>query len=326
MRDLRPHYAEVRGSNQKAKGAMSMKFSHIFIIMTLAAVLLLVSPVPAQAGNTPTVIYQTAFSTDPQWTTNNPSFDYWDANTGMYHFSIEPSTGGYAYVSVPYTGGSFTLEYDLLLQQVDPGATFRLGLSGSEMDRSKGPNVLTEFTNAKYGNLFWLRVITPSQKLLEVSSQSGSYGGPTVTYALNKTYHVQVIYDDDSQTVTEQVTDKASGQIVWSYYLSTYEQLHDMNRIYVGAGGDYGMMYQYATGYIDNIRLYGQTPSAPVITASTPTISFPPTYTPRQTVKATTAPPAPTPTPTSPSSGLLVWAALGITSIGMAVRHHRKDR
>jgi hypothetical protein len=303
-----------------------MKFSRFFIIIGLAAgLLLLVSPLQAQTVNTPMVIYQTSFTTDPQWTTNNPSFDHWDPNAGVYDFSIEPSTGGSAYTPVQYNGGSFTLEYDLLLQRVDEGATFRLGFSGTDMDRTKGPNVLTEFTNIPKGNLLWLRVITPGQKLMEVSSQSDSYGGPTVTYALNKTYHVQVIYDDDNQMVTERVTDKDSGQLVWSYFLNTYESLRDMNRIYVGSGGDYGMMYIYATGYIDNVRLLGTTPSTPAASV-TPTISLPPTYTPRPLTTATSASPAPTPTPTSPSSGLMACAALGIIGISVATQYHRKDR
>ena len=28
-----------------------------------------------------------------------------------------------------------------------------------------------------------------------------------------------------------------------------------MNRIYLGSRGDYGAMYVYASGYIDNVRL-----------------------------------------------------------------------
>jgi hypothetical protein len=303
-----------------------MKFSHIFIAITLGAgLLLLVSLGAAQTTTAQTVIYQSAFSTDPQWTTNNPSLDYWDGSTGTYHFSIEPSNGGYAYVSVPYTGGSFTLEYDVLLQKVDPGTTFRLGFSGTDMDRSEGPNVLTEFTNAKDGQLFWLRVITPGQKLTEVSSQSGSYGGPTVTYALNTTYHVMVMYDNDTEIVNEQVTDKASGQVVWTYFVNTYEQLHDMNRIYIGSVGDYNPLDNYATGYIDNVRLYGEAPATTTIPA-TPTLSLPPTYTPRPTTKVTTAaPPAPTPTK-SPLSGILACAAFGITGIWVATRFNKQGR
>ena len=36
-----------------------------------------------------------------------------------------------------------------LLERVDPGATFRLGFTGDDMDFNKGPNVITAFTNSK---------------------------------------------------------------------------------------------------------------------------------------------------------------------------------
>ena len=35
------------------------------------------------------------------------------------------------------------------------------GLSGTEMDPSKGPSVLSVFTNAKYGQIMWLHLVTP---------------------------------------------------------------------------------------------------------------------------------------------------------------------
>ena len=87
--------------------------------------------------------------------------------------------------------------------QVDPGATFRLGFSGTEMDRGKGPNVITEFSTSKYGDIMWLRMVSQNARLNERSSASDSYNGPTINYQLNTTYHVVVTYDDDAKTVTE---------------------------------------------------------------------------------------------------------------------------
>jgi len=127
-----------------------------------------VQPIQAQSSDDQTTIYQTSFASDPHWVTNNPSTNYWDPNMGMYSFSIEPSTGGYSYIPVAFDSGSFTLEYDVILTRIDEGATFRMGLSGAEMDPSKGPNVLSEFTNAKYGQIMWLHMVTPGNKLVEM--------------------------------------------------------------------------------------------------------------------------------------------------------------
>jgi hypothetical protein len=73
-----------------------MKHPRIFYILTLvAALIILTCPIQADTG-TQKVLYQNSFATNPQWTTNNPSSDYWDQAKEMYHFSIEPSSGNYA--------------------------------------------------------------------------------------------------------------------------------------------------------------------------------------------------------------------------------------
>jgi hypothetical protein len=242
----------------------------------------------------------------------------------MYHFSLEPSTGGYAYTLVDYEGGSFTLDYDLILTKVDEGATFRFGLSGSEMDPSKSPNVLSMFTNGKYGQILWLHLVTPGSKLMEVNSQQAAvemgptaYNGPTVKYELNKTYHVTVKYEKIQKILSMTVSEKITGKEIWSYFLKTSEDLNGMNRIYMGSKGDYGMMNIYALGYIDNVRL--TTPAAVTTTPAEVTQGTIVTTTPTKipTAKQTIIVPTPYPTDTaeSPSAGILAIAALGIAGV-----------
>ena len=299
----------------------------------VATLILLVCPIQAESGNGPTSLYVTAFSTNPQWTTNNPSSDYWDPGKGMYHFRIEPSTQNYAYTPpIEYVGGSFTLEYDVTLEQVDEGTSFRLGFSGTEMDRSKGPNVLTEFTNdPKYGNILWLRLVTMSAKLMEVNSHTSfdadSYRGPTFNFELNKTYHVVVNYDDTQKTLTERVTEKTTGKQVWSYYLNTWETLRGMNRIYIGSGGDYGSMFKYAIGYIDNVRLYAPAAVTVAPTEVTAQQSSAPAFTPRTTTrKPTTVPPTPATTPTTSPSIVVACGSLGIMGAAASWQRMKKNR
>lgn len=291
-----------------------MKISKICaILIALAAFFLFAAPVMADNIN---VLYQTTFSENPKWTTNNPSLDYWDASKGAYHFGIEPSTQGYAYSpAINYMSGPFTYEYDVTLNKMDDGATFRFGFSDAEMDLSQGPNVLTDFSNVKYGYIMGLTVITQSSKLEEVDSYTGSYGGPTVRYELNTTYHVTVVYSNVTNTVTETVVNKQTGQQVWSYFVGTQEPLRGMNRVYLGSKGDYGSMGIYAIGYLDNVRVY--TPAAEVTTAPTtiPTSAIP-TYDVSKTVKTTTTAPLPThiqtttPQPSPLSDGIAIVAVI----------------
>jgi hypothetical protein len=309
-----------------------MKHPRIFFILTLAAALIVLT-CPVQATGTQGVLYQNSFATDPHWTTNNPSTDYWDQAKEMYHFGIAPNTGNYAYSpSIDYDSGSFTIEYDVTLAQVDEDATFRLGFSSKEMDRNKGPNIVTEFANAKYGQIMWLHIVTPSAKLEEVNSDTSSYKGPTIKYDLDTTYHVQVDYNADTNVVTETVTNKASGVQLWSYYVGTQDSLKGMNRIYIGSVGDYsGTENKYATGWIDNVRITTTADAAstvittPVTQSTTPQ----PTYSKRPTAKATTAialTPIPTTTKKSPTSGIIALVALGIIGTCAVAKTLNKKR
>ncbi len=196
---------------------------YLMYLIIAACLLVLIPPIQAVSDeNSDRVIYQTSFTSDPRWDTNNPSTNYWDPNTGMYHFSLEPSTGGYAYTVIDYDRGSFSLDYDMILNRIDDGATFRFGMAGSEMDPSKAPNVLTMFTNnqAKYGQIMVLHLVTPGSKLIEVSSQTSSdpraYNGPTAKYEINTTYHVAVNYDDNQKTLSMNVNEKKTGKEIWS--------------------------------------------------------------------------------------------------------------
>ncbi len=306
---------------------------YLMYLIIAACLLVLIPPIQAVSDeNSARVIYQTSFTSDPRWDTNNPSTNYWDPNTGMYHFSLEPSTGGYAFTDIDYDRGSFSLDYDMILNRVDDGATFRFGMAGSEMDPSKAPNVLTMFTNnqAKYGQIMVLHLVTPGSKLIEVSSQTSSdpraYNGPTAKYEINTTYHVAVNYDDNHKTLSMNVNEKKTGKEIWSYYINTAENLNGMKRLYLGSKGDYGRMGIYAQGYIDNIRLTAPAVVTPTTSVVTPAVSVSTIPTTKPTVQQTTLvlTPYPTDTPESPSPGILAIAALVITGVcGILIQKKR---
>jgi hypothetical protein len=284
-----------------------------------------------------TTIYQNSFASDPRWITNNPSSDYWDPAMRMYHFSIEPSTGNYAYTPVVFDSGSFTLDYDFFLTRIDEGAAFRMGLSGVEMDFNKGPNVVSMFTNAKYGQIMWLHMVSPGSKQLEVNSQSAAtemgpyaYKGPTSKYEVNKTYHVTINYDDNTKIISMKVRELQSGKEIWSYFIQCGENMKGLNRIYLGSKGDYGVMNIYAQGYLDNVRLTAPSMGSAVsetprdtIPVTTSSVTVTPTKKP--TTKVTVPTPYPTTTPQSPSSGILPVVALGICGALCCVKAMKKN-
>jgi hypothetical protein len=313
---------------------MSLRTLYISVLVVACLVVILL-PVQAEGidSTTQTVIYQTPFSSDPHWTTNSPTYDYWDPATGRYHFSIEPSTGNYAYTTIDNMAGSFTFEYDVVLERVDNGAAFRFGVTGSEMDFNKGPNVISMFSNGKHDKIMSLHLVTVGSKQQEVNSQNDdqltsggiAYKGPTVRFELNKTYHVTVDYAEDSGTTTMRVRDKASDREIWSYFIKTTESMRDMNRIYLGSRGDYGSMYTHATGYIDNVRLTRPGPAAAPELTVVPTAetTAQPVVT-KKTMALPTPLPSSTDTPESPISPLTAVIAIAITGVCGALYPRKK--
>lgn len=311
-----------------------MKLHHMIAVVVVAISLVaVIQPIQAQMLTGQNVIYQTGFTTNPNWQTNNPSRNYWDP-AGQYHYTIEAGTGGYAYIPVDYDRGSFTLEYDFMPTKTDETATFRFGVGSKEMDRSRGTVVLSEFTNGKNGKLMYLRVITPGNKLVSVASGQGdemtpTYGGPTVRFEDNRTYHVVLRYEDEQKTVAMRVNEKTTGKEIWSYYLNIETSLTGMNRIYLGSVGDYRVPEgsRTAEGYIYNVRLSADVPVTPATTGVTiqPTTA-PVTFTTRPTTRTTTGMPMSTPTPASPSSSLVPCAALGITGVAILCYKLRKNQ
>ncbi|HPD75476.1 MAG TPA: hypothetical protein PKZ65_05405 [Methanoregulaceae archaeon] len=297
----------------------------IMILAVAGLVFFAIPPVAAATTTQEQVLYQATFTNDPGWTTNSIKSFYWVPDKGVYAYSIEPGNGGNAYVQVAgYQGGSFTLEYDVTPVSTPANTAFRLGFATQEMDRTKGTIALSEFTNAKYGRLMWIRAVTPSNRLFEVSSHANSYGektgAPTVNFVDNHTYHVSLEYDDEQTTLTMRVIDKTAIATLWSYYLNTKDPLKGMSYIVIGTVGDYSAPGNSATGYIDNVRLAvpraTTAPDTPVSFTTPPTI----THTP---IKTTVPPTTAEETPASPVSPLIPVAAAGLALGAMLFARNR---
>ena len=280
-------------------------------LLALAASLIL--PVQSAEVSEKVILYQTDFSTSPDWTTNSPSYYYWDPALQAYHYQTEGATNGYAFIPVSYDGGSLFLEFDVTPVSTRKDGAFRFGITSDEMDITQGTVVLSEFENGKYGPLMGIKVIDQNNHLHEVTSWSGSYCGDlkncdTVEFSNNVTYHVVMRYNDDLQNADIRVTEKESGNLVWGYYVVISQDLQFLNRLAITSKGDYAQ-HNTAEGYLDNVELY----TYRIVTTT-------PTPTPTPTTIATTVPtltltPTPTPSPTpAPLPAGWVIAALLITA------------
>jgi len=274
----------------------------------------ILSPAMASQTTQKTILYQSDFSQNPDWATNSPTRYYWDPSLQMYHFKAEGGTNGYAFYPVRYDGQSFYLDYDVIILSSERDSAFRFGLISSEMDFSRGTNVISCFENGKYGRLISLRVIDQNNMLREANSYYTSYCGDvpgcdTVEFIENTTYHVTVRYNKELRNADIKVTDKGTGSLVWGYFVSVGRDLYFMDRLAITTRGDYAFG-PFTEGYIDNVELI----AIDLVVDATPTTPQP--TTPIVTTLPTTAPTSTTPTTTAaPLSIHLSIAALGIPAI-----------
>jgi hypothetical protein len=289
-------------------------------IVAIALVLTIVSMIfilPVSAADQPSssvsqekvIIYATNFTTNPSWQTNNPTRYYWEPQKGMYHYLVQPGTGGYSFVPVDYDEQSFTLEYDWYPIRTDKEMTFQFGMGSSEMDITRGTNVLSLFSYKKNGKLMWLQVITQNNNMATVSSAHDSYGGTTTNYEDNQTYHVVVRYNKELQNADMKVSYKTNQSTVWGYYVNFGQELHTLDRLMISSIGEYGNGESVAEGYIDNVELSSLREVTPTPTTATPVVTTPVTT--ATTVPVTTAP-TPTKSPGAPFTVILALAVAGI--------------
>ena len=257
------------------------------------------------------IIYQTDFSADPGWMTNNPSYYYWDVGKQAYHFQSEGGTNGYSFIPVTYDGGPFVLEYDVFIESIERDGAIRFGLTGTEMDISRGTVVLGDFGQTIYGNIMSLLVIDPNNHLYQTSSRADDYCGQlpncyTREFALNTTYHVVIRYNDQMNQADIKVTTPDTGELVWGYFVGIGNDMHSLSRLAITTKGDYAIGNK-AIGSIDNVVFS-------TFREVTPTPTTVPTLVPTSATPTRT--PTPTPTPTE-SAGSPVVLVLALVAAGV---------
>jgi hypothetical protein len=279
----------------------------------LIGIFLMISPISAATEKV--ILYQANFSTNPNWTTNNPSRYYWNETNGMYHYFVEGGTNGYAFIPVPHDDSSFVLEFDILPTRTDKDSAFRFGITGSDMNINKGPSVYTSFSNKKSVPSMWLRVISQNNNLYEIGSLNSAYPGETRVFEDGVPYHVTVRYQKERRTVDIKVNEKTNNTPVWGYFMMIDQELYVMDRLAISSVGDYGNIGKSAEGYVDNVDLYTYRDVLPNVTPTTAETTTFPTLTTMETTPPTT--PAPTTSKAAPGPWipLIASAILGLLAV-----------
>jgi len=283
------------------------RFPEYCYLAFILAILLIMLPVSAYEEKV--IIYESDFTQDPGFITNNPSRYYWDVDGERYRFETEGGTNGYAYVPLEIGDTSFTLEYDVTIESINQNGAVRFGVTSTEMDISKGVNILGIFSNGRDGRVMSLRVIDQSNHIFEISSLFSSYcagqpGCETKRFEENMTYHVVMRYNKEHQQCDIKVTDRTPGGLSWGYYVPLARDIYALNRLAITTKGDY-VIGNNAVGYLNNVQLSTFREVVPTPEPTTlPTTAVPP---PPTTI--------PTPTPTeAPLNALVLCGGLGIAA------------
>jgi hypothetical protein len=279
----------------------------------LISVFLMISPIGAATEKV--TLYQTDFSTNPNWTTNNPSRYYWNETAGLYHYFVEGGTNGYAFVPVPHDDSSFVLEFDVLPTRTDKDSVFRFGIMGTDMNINKGPSISTDFSNRKSVPSMWLRVVSQNNNLHEIGSLSSAYPGETKVFEDGIPYHVTVRYQKERRTVDIKISEMTNNTPVWGYFLTLDQELFIMDRLAISSVGDYGNIGKSAEGFVDNIDLYTYREVVPNVTTPTTEPTTFPTVTTGEPTPSLTPMPTTTRAAAGPEAPLVASAVIGLLAI-----------
>ena len=199
-------------------------------------------------------VYQTDFSTDPGWTTNNPASFHWNPADGTYYIKMENVNYGgyYSHYNVGHHGGSFKLDYDIRMPYGGYASGMRLGMFDSDMETEfEGSYVDTLFCTEDRGRTIMIESINSGDVLTPEWSAS-------LHWNLNTWYDVSMEYFDSTGSFTTTIRDGITGDLVGSKSIHAGPFSTDMS--YIGSTnlrlGTFQVPGAYSIAYIDNVEFY----------------------------------------------------------------------
>jgi len=191
--------------------------------------------------------YQTDFSNEPYWPTNNPSRYYWDAGTQTFFTDNFTNSQDNAITDITYNGESFQLTFDVKPVR-SPGETgdVNVGLFGpTRISNSSSTEERLYVLIGGYGDQVYFTGYN--------SGGENLYTGPGLNLMQNNAWHhVEMIYDSESLSLSLDVTINGisvlSTQTTMSYGFSS-------NLSYLGVSmvGSWVTSNRHESAYIDNV-------------------------------------------------------------------------
>jgi hypothetical protein len=205
--------------------------------------------VPANA-ETWSTLYQTDFSTDPSWITNNASRYSWDSTTQTYSTTQVNGSGEYSYHFLPGLDLSkkVRVEYDINATSFQFAADLRLCLTGVSLSAENPPQPastpVTMFLCTTVGgmNMSYADGVGHNGRV------DGPYGTSTGTW-----YHYLLEWNPHTGTLHAKETRRADGALMGEQEASGLGSFSGIDRIALSQVNHVYYGPQMAKGYIDNL-------------------------------------------------------------------------
>jgi hypothetical protein len=200
-------------------------------------------------------IYSTDFAADPNWITNNATNYSWQAVDGTYfinQFNINYG-GEYAYHDTGYSGGSFKLKWDILMERNDYASGVNVGIYDTDLDsHTTGSYVHVYFSRIDQGYIAHLGAADAN----DVTYYDTDYA---MQYAFDTWYRVVLTYDAINTTVTAEVRERSTATLLTALSFNDVGPFStDMTRIgssNVRANTTFQVPGADSTGRLDNMVL-----------------------------------------------------------------------
>ncbi|HAK94174.1 MAG TPA: hypothetical protein DCM87_04020 [Planctomycetes bacterium] len=217
---------------------------------------MLVGVMPVVAAISLPLRYETDFSQDPLWTTNNPERYYLDTSDGTYFIiqENEPIPGGsYSLYDAGYDGRSFLLRFDICMLWNNYASDVQVGLYNPTLEGNPGCAVYIIFTREDRGLTI----------LLNWYNAAGNQGGVEFTepdFVHNTWYRVAIEYDHETGLLGATVTVRDTGSVFATLGpVSTGPFSADMGLVgssHVETTGAWQVLGAQSAGKIDNVAYY----------------------------------------------------------------------
>ncbi len=190
------------------------------------------------------LVYNSDITNFSDWQTNHPSKFFYNNAVGAYHYGITDAAQDYAFAFVPYTGGSFQLEFDVRPIVTDWAGNFRLGLWDQQMQQERPNCVSASYSYDDNGHHIYLECYWPE----------GSASVRPSGYSDDDWYHTVINYSAGENTATIKVVRQSDGA-TFVGTVAGLGQFVGLNRIALTSIGDLGYPGATATGYIAHVKL-----------------------------------------------------------------------